>query len=103
MDLREQAMLRAIGDLDSGVYTSVRQAAKAYSVPESTLQGRHAGLLPHSIAHQQQQRLSPEQEALLVDWILDEDARAQPPSHACVREMAARILQIHSDHQPLGL
>jgi hypothetical protein len=38
----------------------------------------------------------------LVEWILEEDARSQPPSHARVREMATRILKINGDHDRLG-
>jgi hypothetical protein len=46
--------------------------------------------------------LTLEQEAFLVDWILDEDSRAQPPSHPRVREMASRILHMNSNYEPLG-
>jgi hypothetical protein len=102
MGARELAIQSAIHDLETGVYTSQRAAARAWGVPRSTLQDRLSGHLPHAIAHQRQQRLSPEQEEFLVDWILDEDLRAQPPSHARVREMAARILQLGGDHDTLG-
>jgi hypothetical protein len=102
MDAREHAIKSAIRNLESGVYTSQRAAAKAWGVPRSTLQYRLAGQQPHAIAHQHQQRLSPEQEEFLVDWIPDEDARAQPPPHARVREMATRLLQLGGDHDPLG-
>jgi hypothetical protein len=88
MDARELSIQSAIRDLESGVYTSQRAAAKAWGVPRSTLQDRLSGHLPHAVAHQHQQRLSPEQEEFLIEWILDEDSRAQPPSHARVREMA---------------
>jgi hypothetical protein len=46
--------------------------------------------------------LTPEQEEFLVEWILDEDLRAQPPSHNRVREMATRILRMTGDNAPLG-
>ena len=42
------------------------------------------------------------QEEFLVDWILKEDARACPPSHARAREMANRILRMNGDSQPVG-
>jgi hypothetical protein len=102
MDARELSIQSAIRDLESGVYTSQRAAAKAWGVPRSTLQDRLDGRQPRAIAHQHQQRLSLEQEEFLVDWILDEDSRAQPPSHARVREMAARILRLGGDHDTLG-
>ena len=102
MDAREQAIQLAIRDLESGVYTSQRAAAAAWGIPRSSLRARLAGRLPHAIAHQNQQRLSSVQEDFLVNWILDEDSRAQPPSHARVREMATRILRLGNDHDPLG-
>jgi len=59
---RELLIQSAIADLDAGIFTSQRQACRAYNIPESTLRGRRAGQQRHAIAHQQQQRLTPEQE-----------------------------------------
>lgn len=102
MDTRELALQSAIDDLRAGVFTSQRKAAKAHGVPRSTLQERINGRQPSAIAHSSQQRLTPEQEAFLVDWILDEDSYAQPPSRPRVREMATRILHMNGDYEPLG-
>ena len=102
MDHREQAIESAIADLRRGVFSSQRKAADAYRIPRSTLQQRLNGRKPNAIAHSNQQRLTPEQETFLADWILDEDSRAQPPSHPRVREMAIRILYINGDYKPLG-
>jgi hypothetical protein len=46
--------------------------------------------------------LTPDQEEFLVQWILEEDARAFPPSHARAREMANRILRMNGEAQPVG-
>jgi hypothetical protein len=54
MDPYEEALQGAIRDLESGVFTSQRAAAKA------SIQRRLQGSVPHAIAHQQQQRLNPE-------------------------------------------
>jgi hypothetical protein len=102
MHSHEESIQAAIADLNSGVFKTQRAAAKAYKVPRSTLQSRLAGCVPHAIAHSNQQRLSPAQEQLLVNWILDEDSRAQPPSHARVREIALRIASAGGDTQPIG-
>ena len=102
MDPKELAIQNAIADLNSGVFRSERAAARWHGVPRSTLQGRRSGQQPHVIAHSNQQRLTPEQETFLVDWILEEDSRAQPPSHLRVREMASRILLMNGDTEPLG-
>jgi hypothetical protein len=76
MDPKELAIQNAIADLDSGVFRSERAAARWHRVLRSTLQGRRSGQQPHAIAHSNQQRLTLEQEAFLVDWILEEDSRA---------------------------
>jgi hypothetical protein len=102
MDAREHAIQSAITDLNTGLYSSQRAAAKAYGIPLSTLHGRLRGATSSALSHQHQQRLTPAQEDFLVDWILDEDARACPPSHARAREMANRILRMNGDHQPVG-
>ncbi|KAF1925141.1 uncharacterized protein M421DRAFT_23128, partial [Didymella exigua CBS 183.55] len=63
------------------------KAAQAWDVPRSTLQERINSCQPNAMAHLNQQRLTPEQECFLVEWILEEDSRAQPPSYPRVREM----------------
>ena len=102
MEAREVAIQNTIRDLSAGVFTSQRKAAKAYGVPRSSLQARLAGHQTHATAHQHQQRLTPGQEDFLAEWIFDKDSRAQPPTHARVREMATRILHMNNDFRPLG-
>jgi hypothetical protein len=102
MDPRETAIALAISDLDAGIYTSQRAAAKAYGIPRATLQNRLKGATNRTTCHQPEQRLSPEQEEFLVEWILKEDGRACPPSHARAREMATLILRTNGDLNPLG-
>ena len=102
MDARETAIQFAIADLNSGVEKSQRAACKKWGIPRSSLQERLNGSKPHAIAHSHQQRLTPEQEEFLVQWILGEDSRAQPPSHPRMREMATRILRMNGDIRPLG-
>jgi hypothetical protein len=102
MNAREVAIQLAISDLHAGLYSSQRAAAKAYGVPESTLRNRLNGATNSALSHQHQQRMTPAQEDFLVDWILDEDARACPPSHARAREMANRILRMNGDNNPVG-
>ena len=102
MDAREAALQSAISDLNTGVYSSQRAAAKAYGIPRSTLSTRLNGVTNRRISHQHRQRLTPLQEDFLVDWILEEDARGYPPPHARAREMANRILRMNGDAQPVG-
>ena len=102
MDARENSIQCAIRDLNAGVYKSQRAAARAYGLPRTTLRDRVNGATSRAIAHQNEQRLTPEQEQFLVDWILEEDARGYPPPHARAREMAHQILRINSDLKPVG-
>jgi hypothetical protein len=60
------------------------------------------GKPPRSAAHEQQQRLTPAQEEFLTEWILEQDLQGFAPSHIHVREMAARILHMNGDVEPLG-
>ena len=102
MPTREGNIQAAIGDLRAGLFTSQRKAARAYNVPESILRERLEGRLSHATAHQQQQRLSSQQEEFLVQSILEEDERGYPPSQAQAREMATRILRMNGDLDHLG-
>ncbi|KAI1001494.1 hypothetical protein K3495_g6698 [Podosphaera aphanis] len=102
MDSSEHAIQCAIKGLNDGVFTSQRKAAKKYEVLESTLRGRLTGIRERRISQQYYQLVCPEQEESLANWILDEDARGCPPTHACTREMAGKILASGGDHNPLG-
>lgn len=102
MDVREAAIELAIKDYLAGLYSSQRAAAKAYGIPPSTLRGRINGATNSAISHQHQQRLTPQQEEFLVEWILEEDARGFPPSIPRAREMANRILRMNGDLDPIG-
>jgi transcription initiation factor TFIIIB Brf1 subunit/transcription initiation factor TFIIB len=64
---QEASIAAAINGLSTGIYTSYRKAAKAYNVPKSTLRNRMKGATNHAISHQNQQRLSPQQEEFLAN------------------------------------
>jgi hypothetical protein len=102
MDQRESMIQLALADLESGKYPSIRQAAKAYNVSRSTLANRQHSKPTRSVAHEQQQRLTPAQEEFLTEWIFEQDLQGYAPSHTRVREMAARILRMDGDAEPLG-
>ena len=46
--------------------------------------------------------MTPSQEEFLADWIIEEDTRGYPPSHARAREMASRVLRANGDTDSLG-
>ncbi|KAI1004222.1 hypothetical protein K3495_g3989 [Podosphaera aphanis] len=102
MDPREHAIQEAIRGFEIGTYMSLRKAAVALNVPRSTIHSRMLGCQSHAIAHKNRQRLSPEQDESLKDWIIIEGSRFQPPSHPRDKEMAVRILHENGDHEALG-
>jgi hypothetical protein len=62
--------VRTSGMTSDGRYKlSLRQAAKDYDVPRSTLTGRFNGMLTRKEAHEREQKLQPAQEEVLVEWI----------------------------------
>jgi hypothetical protein len=93
----------AIAEFKAGKFNSKRAAAQAHGVPRTTFMARLRGQPNRCVSsYATQQRLSLVHESFLEAWILDEDARGYPPSHARVREMAVRILHHNGDHKPLG-
>jgi hypothetical protein len=52
---------------------SLRQAARLYSIPETTLRRRVRGALPQAAANAQKRKLSPTEEQSLVEWVLGLD------------------------------
>ncbi|OCK82610.1 hypothetical protein K432DRAFT_471454 [Lepidopterella palustris CBS 459.81] len=53
MPNREDSIQLAIADLESGIFTSQRQAAAKYKIPRSTLASRLAGSSAARVGYQQ--------------------------------------------------
>ena len=100
MNIKENAIQSAIADLNSGNFKAQRAAARAYKVSLSTLHGRIHGSTKFIDSHQHLQRLTPEQENYLVQWILEMGSKACPPSLIRTREMATLILRSNGDQNP---
>ena len=98
---RESLITEAVEKVRAGEL-SQRRAAADYGIPRSTLQGRLAGRTDASTAKQDCQRLSPEQEEYLCDWILNEESAGRAPSYPILKEFAERILRAGGDLKPLG-
>ncbi|KAK8050066.1 transposase [Apiospora phragmitis] len=62
--------------------TPIKQAAREYGIPESTLRSRLQGHQSRSEGAADLQRLSPNQEKHLVSWIIAQQALGLPPTHA---------------------
>lgn len=102
MNSCEEVFEAAIHDLRSGIYPSQQAAGKAYGIPQPTLSMRLHGAQSSDLSHKYLQRLTSKQGEFPTQWILEEDARAFPPSHARTREMANQILKMNGDDTPVG-
>lgn len=98
----EDNINQAIAAYNSQEHPSIRKAASAYGIPYTTLHGRLKGGTRATTAHASQQRLSPAQEDFLTTMILEEAAQGHPPTHQRVVVLAARILKMNGEHEPLG-
>jgi len=86
----------------AGDYTSLRAAARAFGVPESTVRDRAHGSKTRAEARTSQQLLSVEQEEMLVRWILDLDMYGQAPNFAQLRAMAGLISAVSNGPSTVG-
>jgi hypothetical protein len=88
----EVTIQQALADLASGAFSSVNATAKAYNLTESTLRRRFRGVTTsRATARQPQLLLSPVQERLTRDWILNCEVTGYAVSHAQLREFASLL------------
>jgi Tc5 transposase DNA-binding domain len=80
----------------------LRDATAKTGVPKSTLNNRQNGTQPATIAHENKQKLAPEIEKNLVEWILAEDRAGLPPTYVRIRIMVKSILDVQGDKTGLG-
>lgn len=70
---------------------SLREAARTFDVPKTTLTERFNGRQTRARAHEHQQRLSPGAEAALVEWIIEMGRRGVPLHPTAVAQHAFAI------------
>jgi hypothetical protein len=93
----------AISALKKQEISSIRRAATTFNVPLSTLHNRLSGRQHRIEQRANGHRLSKNQEASLVEWILSRDARGVAPRPSHVAEMANILLhEEDSTAQPIG-
>jgi hypothetical protein len=83
----------AISALKKQEISSVRRAATVFNVPPSTLHDRLSGKQYRIEQRANGHRLTANQEASLIEWILSRDARGVAPRPSHVAEMASLLLQ----------
>lgn len=82
----------AINALNKGQISSVREAARIFGVPRSTLRGRQQGRLHRPEKRGLNTKLSKTEEIALHDWIISMDKRGCPVRPSMVEQMANCLL-----------
>jgi hypothetical protein len=91
--IQEPFLQRAIEAINNDTSLSVRAAARAYSVPPSTLRARIKGRRAQSQAAGPNRLLNDTDEKVIVNWLLNLDARGQPARKKLVEDMVRLILR----------
>lgn len=90
---QERRIQAAIADVKDGKLSSVREAARKYTVPSTTLRNRMNGVTCRSHKWANSHRMTPEEEESLVKWTLSAIEQHQTaPSRSEIEEMANSIL-----------
>lgn len=93
MSSKEGRIALAINAYNTGYFTGIREAARAYNVPNTTLQQRLRGSQPRVEIRPKTTKLSPTEELALEQWILSMDNRGLPVQYCHIRDMAILLLQ----------
>ena len=94
---QEGRVLLAISAIKKDEVHNIREAARVYNVPRTTLQRRLNG---HTFRPEQRansHKLTPNEEESLVRWILSLDQRGAAPRPAHIQEMADILLSKRGD------
>lgn len=94
---KEGRMTLALQAYKDGHFTSIRGAANAYDIPESTLRSRVKGCPARRDLRPTNTKLSDLEELTLVQWILSMEERGLPLRATSIRQMANLLLQKRSD------
>ena len=81
---------------------SIREAARRFQVPNTTLQHRFSGQTCRGETRANNFKLSPNEEQSLLNWILSMDTRGSAPRPSMARDMA-NILLAERGNQTVGI
>ena len=90
---QEGRILLAIQAIKNQEINTIRQAARCFNVPFSSLRNRLTGLQNRSDSRANNHKLTETEEESLEKWILSMDRRGGPPRPSIVREMANLLLE----------
>ena len=90
---QEGRILLAIQAFKNKEISSIREVARRFNIPRSTLQDRLRGHQNRAISRANSSKLTEIEEESLEKWILSMDLRGAPPRPSTVREMANLLLE----------
>ncbi|EKV11594.1 hypothetical protein PDIG_49500 [Penicillium digitatum PHI26] len=90
---QEGRILLAIQAFKNQEISSIREVARRFNVPRSTLSTRLNGIQHRAISRANSHKLTGSEEESLQKWILPMDSRGSAPQPSMVREMADHLLQ----------
>ncbi len=93
-------IMAALASYRNGTYSTIRQAALAWEVPKSTLARQNRGGRNRPAADQSQQKLSVQEENVLVEYVQQQNKAGYSLSVRALSQVANIIL---ARRQPLGL
>ncbi len=102
MSNKEHLIQKASNDVDLGLFSSIRKAADYYDVPNSTVAHRRAGRPSVAETDRISQRLSKQEEKVLIQYIRDLQRQHLCPNYAQIRRMVVKLLQSKGDKIRLG-
>ena len=98
---QEGRIILAIQAFQNKEVPTIREAARRFQVPNTTLQRRIDGHPFRTETRADSHKLTPEEEKALLQWILSMDTRGSAPRPSMVREMA-NILLGERSNQTVG-
>jgi hypothetical protein len=99
LPLNEADIQLAISSIDAQQIQGNRPAAVVYSVAETTLRRRRAGVPARRDCQPNSRKLTQREEEVIVSYILDLDRHGFAPTYAAVRDMADKLLAARSAGQ----
>ena len=90
---QEGRILLAIQAIKIQEISSIREAARRFDVPETTLRRRLRGITNRATSRANSHKLTEIEEESLQKWILSMDSRGSAPRPSSVREMANILLE----------
>lgn len=102
MSDHEHSIQNASNDVDLGLFSSIRKAADYYGIPKSTVAYRRAGRDSVAKTDRKSQRLSNEEERILIRHLQDLQHQNLCLNYAQIRALVVELLRDKGDERPLG-